>query len=358
MKHLRRHLAASLTVASIILFISTAGAEKLGNAVLWVKSSAAYRCCVQQAYSNAMARLERLAKGKKPGTWCVVLDADETVISNVRFQADIQRKGEEFSKEAWTAWCEQAASKALPGAKEFCALAKKLGGRVIIVTNRKEPPLRAATVKNLKEQGIPFDLVLLREGPYAYDRSKRMRREDIRKGTVKTLPPGVTLPPLEIVMKVGDQTHDIYDSEKLSFKDVKDRFAEDLVIIPNPMYGDWQREEKPSPAPAPSAAKATRSSGAISWQAAMKKVGEEVVVEDAVVKVYIPPRGPAKLNFTSPWWKGLTVVVFNADRFGDLKRFEGKIVRVSGRVTTWTSRSGRKTIQIKISDPSQIEIVK
>ena len=236
-----RYVFAAFLLAGLIAFTVSASAEKvkLTNDIAWVKAADAYKCCVHQAYANAMNRLRKLAKDEKPGTWCVVLDADETVISNVPFQAKLQATGEEYSSDNWNDWCLKAKAKALPGAKEFCKLAKELGGKVIIITNRKQPPLQNATVKNLKEVGIPFDACLLREGPYARDRSKKLRRTDVEKGAVKTLPEGKKLPPLKIVMRVGDQTHDLYEDKKLGFEDVKDRLGTDLVIIPNPMYGDW-----------------------------------------------------------------------------------------------------------------------
>jgi len=109
---------------------------------------------------------------------------------------------------------------------------------VIILTNR-QGDLKEVTEKNLRKIDFPYDILLLREGPYAKDRTKVMRREAIRKGTVKTLPAGVKLPPLEIAMLAGDQTHDLYDSYKLNFEDIKERFGRDFIILPNPMYGDW-----------------------------------------------------------------------------------------------------------------------
>ena len=340
--------------------------EKLPNDVVWVKRSTTYKCCVQQAYLNAMDRLRGLAEDKKAGTWCVVLDADETIISNVTFQMT----GLPFSQKRWGEWCKKSASPALPGAKEFCALARELGGNVIIITNRKSY-LRDATAKNLKNINFPYDLLLLREGPYAKDKSKELRREDIRKGTVKTLPAGVKLPPLEIVMLAGDQTHDLYDSHKLNFNDVKDRFAKDFIIIPNPMYGSaWANPPMysdpgavrsagmPQKKPAKEVESSRSGSGAITWQEALGEVGKNVVVEAEIVSVYDPaPRGkggPVKLNTDYNWQESLTILLFNKDgEFGDPARFKGKKVRVSGKVGIY-----QDTTQLTVAGPDDIEIVK
>ena len=231
----------SLTALAVLLLLvpvtGQARRVKLSNDIAWVMVAEAYKCCVEQAYLNAMTRLKDLTDGEAPGTWCVVLDADETIISNVVFQAELQAAGQEYSSKAWDAWCRRKASTLLPGAKEFCQLARKLGGKVIIITNRKGH-LRDVTVANLKTLGVPFDACLLRGGPYADDRSKEMRRNAVEKGTIQTRPAGVKLPPLSILMLAGDQTHDLY-SEHKSFKTVKDRFGIDYIIIPNPMYGRW-----------------------------------------------------------------------------------------------------------------------
>ena len=351
MKRFLRLSVVTLSFASVLALSACCHAEKvhLTPDVAWVRASDAYRCCVEQAYLNAMNRLRERAKGMKPGTWCVVLDADETVISNVRFQAELQASGGDFTNEAWTAWCKRGEATLLPGAGEFCSLAKELGGKVIIVTNRKEI-VKDATLKNLTDAGLTYDVCLVREGPYAEDRSKVLRREAIEKGTVATLPEGMTLPPLRILMLCGDQTHDLYKHEE-SFDSVKDRFAADLVIIPNPMYGDWYKSslayiesEKPS---------AEAPAEAITWKEAMGKVGENVLVEGTIVKVYVPDRGPAKLNFDENWRESLTVAVFGAEKFGDLRSsYLDKKVRVSGKVDKW-----RDSVQIKVSDPSQIQVI-
>ena len=351
MKRSSRFYIGTLAIVFVLALSVCGHAEKihLTPDVAWARAAEAYRCCTQQAYLNAMSRLRELAKDEKPGTWCVVLDADETVISNVRFQAELQASGGDFTNEAWTDWCNRAEATLLPGAKEFCALAKDLGGKVIIVTNRKAI-VKAATLKNLTAIGLPYDVCLVREGPYAKDRSKVLRREAIKKGTIATLPEGMTLPPLKILMLCGDQTHDLYKHEE-SFDSIKDRFAADLVIIPNPMYGDWYKSsgayiesEKPSVA-APAEA--------ITWKEAMEKVGQDVLVEGTIVNVYVPDRGPAKLNFDKNWHDSLTVAVFGAEKFGDLRSgYLDKKVRISGKVDRW-----KDSVQIKVSDPSQIQVI-
>ncbi len=365
MKEKTRMLVLTLLLATLPAIPAAAGAVTLPTDITWVMSADTYKECVQQAYLNAMNRLKKLAEGKEAGSWCVVLDADETIISNVRFQADLAAKKQGYSKTAWNAWCSRAESPVLPGVIEFLDLVHTLGGKIIIITNRQSP-LREPTVKNLTEQGIPFDLCLLREGTYKDDRTKTVRRSDIEKGTVKDLPLGKKLPPLEILMLAGDQTHDLY--ERGSFADMKDRFGKDLIIIPNPMYGDWTQaaddfklSSSASRAPAPVKTEAAPESAspeeAITWQEAMDRIGDTVTVDATIVNVYDPAargkKGPVKLNTDRNWNDSLTIVLFNKnDQFGDPARFNGKRVRARGKVSTY-----QDAVQLTVFGPDDIEIV-
>jgi 5'-nucleotidase (lipoprotein e(P4) family) len=241
MKRVGMVFAALLVTALCALTGAGLAAQiRLSNDIAWVSSSDAYKCCVQQAYADAGRRLRDLSREGRPGVWCVVFDADETIISNVEFQASLQARGITYSGQAWDEWCNKGKATALPGAREFCATVRERGGKVVIITNRQEA-VKRATLRNLDALGFGYDACLFREGPYGADRSKAVRRADLERGTLKTLPEGKRLPPLKILMLVGDQTHDLYNDKEMGFKDVKERFSRDLVIIPNPMYGDWEK---------------------------------------------------------------------------------------------------------------------
>ncbi|MEI6634706.1 MAG: HAD family acid phosphatase [Chlamydiota bacterium] len=333
---------------------------KLPNDIAWVSASDSYKACVLQTWMGAGMRLREIAKAEKPGTWCVVLDADETIISNIEFQKGLALKGTGHSSGSWDEWCNKGTATVLPGAKEYCALVRELGGKVIVITNR-EAPTKAATVKNLADLGFACDAVLFREGPYAKDRMKTARREDLQKGALKTLAEGRSLPPLKIVMLGGDQVHDLYDSEKLSFEQVKDRFGRDLIILPNPMYGDWMKngvyvetaEAQPPAGETGKEGAVPAAPGAITPKAAAGKIGEGVVVEGKVASVRTRERGPDSLYFEGEGKEGLSLALFDAGKSDDAKaKYEGKKIRVHGKVTEY-----RGAAQIKVSDPAKIEVL-
>jgi 5'-nucleotidase (lipoprotein e(P4) family) len=366
-------LAILIALVLLIPLSAAAGTVTLPNDIAWVMTADTYRMCCQQAYLNAINRLRVLAEGRKPGTWCVVLDADETIISNVQFQAEQAASGAGYSRDAWNAWCQRMEATAIPGAIEFLSAVRELGGKIIIVTNR-QAPLHEPTVKNLEKIKIPFDLCLTREGAYKDDRSKVQRRSDIEKGTLKDLPLGKRMPALEILMLAGDQTHDLYEGK--TYDEVKDRFGTNLIIVPNPMYGDWagatfkvpagaapaRRPVSARPAaeeePAVSAPPRARSGeSAITWQEAMDRVGQTVTVEAQIVSVYDPAErgrtGPVKLNTDRDWKTSLTIILFNKDgQFGDPSRFDGKTVRAKGKVSIY-----QDSVQLSVFGPDTIEIV-
>jgi 5'-nucleotidase (lipoprotein e(P4) family) len=171
--------------------------------------------------------------GKKPGTWAVALDADETLISNIEYEKELVELGQHSEDELWMDWVARQAAEPLPGALEFLDLVEALGGRIAIVTNRQERDC-PATRANLEAFDVPFDVLLCRTD----DGEKEPRWEKVEKGTA-----AMEVPPVEIVMWLGDNINDFPDmtqesrfSSPQAFGDFGGRF----FIFPNPSYGSWQ----------------------------------------------------------------------------------------------------------------------
>jgi 5'-nucleotidase (lipoprotein e(P4) family) len=165
----------------------------------------------------------------------VVLDADETVIDNSTYQLERSRVGLGFTDETWDAWVRREEAGALPGAGEFIALVRSLGGRVAIVTNRTEAQC-PATRSNFMKLGILVDVMLCRP-PESSDKNPRFAA--VREGRAAE-----GIPALEIVMWVGDNIQDfpaltqsLRDAAASALADFGTRF----IVLPNPMYGSWER---------------------------------------------------------------------------------------------------------------------
>ena len=106
------------------------------DSIRWVRDSAEYRAAVLQTYRLATAHVEREAAGRAAGAWAVVLDADETVISNLTYQAERAQAGLGYSTDSWAAWVRRREATPLPGAAAFLTRVRALGGKIAIVTNR------------------------------------------------------------------------------------------------------------------------------------------------------------------------------------------------------------------------------
>lgn len=198
----------------------------------WVRNSAEYQAILLQTYTLATERLERKAAGKAAGTWAVALDADETVISNSLYQKELFEQEQTYSRDTWNAWARRQEATALPGARQFLEHARRLGGKIAIVTNRTTE-ICDATEANFQALKLPFDVILCRSD----DRRKEPRWESVQNGTASP-----ELPPLEILMWLGDNIEDFpgWNQEKRTNGDFGD-FGDKFLVIPNPMYGSWPR---------------------------------------------------------------------------------------------------------------------
>ncbi len=200
--------------------------------VHWVRNSAEYPALVHQAYVLAGERLEDLAAGRTAGTWAVALDADETVIDNSQYQKELFERGESYSRQSWYAWAARREATALPGAREFLERVRRMGGKIAIVTNRDQV-ICADTEANFHALALPYDVILCRQG----ESRKEPRWQQVADGTAAS-----GLPPLEILMWLGDNIRDFPDLAQdirsgpdSAFRDFGRRF----FAIPNPMYGSW-----------------------------------------------------------------------------------------------------------------------
>lgn len=204
----------------------------LGREVHWVRTSAEYRALSEQVYTSAAERLEALAAGREPGTWAVIMDADETILDNSEFQRRLIEAGEEFEESAWDAWVLEEAAEAVPGSVEFTHLVHRLGGRVAVVTNRHEgicPPTR----RNLEALGARADVVLCETDTSQKEPRFRM----VREGTTPA-----SLPPLDVVLWIGDNIRDFPDLDqdlRAAPREALEAFGRTYFLLPNPQYGSW-----------------------------------------------------------------------------------------------------------------------
>ena len=229
--------------------------------MLWVKHAAEYGAITRQVYQSAGDDLQAFIDDESwsamPGypktaglPPAVVLDVDETVVSNVDFQLAFERP---FTNRKMYDFYQQHEAIPVPGVVEFVARTRDLGVEVFFVTNRPcEPitgrvhpcPQKAWTVEEIRSIGIDTDAdhVLL-AGERGWDRAKLSRREHIAAEH-------------RVIMLFGDDLGDFWPCVRTSLygpctepatKESRAQVVEDhghlwgrgWYIVPGPMHGSW-----------------------------------------------------------------------------------------------------------------------
>jgi len=205
------------------------------DSIRWVRDAAEYRAAVVQTYRAVAAHVEREAAARTAGSWAVVLDADETIISNLTYQAERASAGLPYSAESWTAWVKRREATPLPGAAAFLARVRALGGRIAIVTNRLDSECDD-TIAVFTRERLVYDAMLCRPNGSPSDKNHRFE-------AVQTGQTAASAAPLEVVAYVGDNIRDfpglsqqVKDTGPAAF----DAFGTRFFVLPNPMYGSWQ----------------------------------------------------------------------------------------------------------------------
>ena len=200
---------------------------------LWYQNAAEVDALYQQGYNVATNKLKELLKQPTNKPYSIVLDIDETVLSNIPFQVKMIKDGTAFNPKLWDEWVQKAEATPVAGAKEFLQFADKNKVQIYYISDRTDAQVDA-TIKNLEAQGLPVQgrdhLMFKKEG----DKSKEGRRQEVLKHT-------------NLVMLFGDNLVDFAefstksetDRDKM-FEQLKSEFGDKFIIFPNPMYGSWE----------------------------------------------------------------------------------------------------------------------
>lgn len=207
----------------------------LSTGVSWVDRAAEYHAALIQTYRLATARAEAAAATRQAGTWAVVLDADETAITNVIYQVERERAGLSYSVESWHAWVARREAAPLPGVAPFLTRVRALGGRIAIVTNRLGSEC-ADTEALFQAHALAYDVMLCRPDGTPSDKNPRFAA--VAAGNWPGAPG-----PLDVVAFVGDNIQDfpsLSQALRGQAEAAYERFGVDFFLVPNPMYGSWQ----------------------------------------------------------------------------------------------------------------------
>ncbi|MEM9412100.1 MAG: HAD family acid phosphatase, partial [Planctomycetota bacterium] len=228
------------------------------DALLWLQTSAEYEAITRQSFRLAELNLGQalvdpawtasLEQQKMFSTNpnglaklppAVILDVDETVLDNSKYQSRLIENNEEFSPDSWNSFCREESSPAIPGAVEFIQACRDARITVLYVTNRSVE-IEYATRRNLISAGLldidDPDLLFTKYERKEWSSNKASRREYLALR-------------YRILMSLGDDLNDFIDlgrrpsSKKRKEEAAKysDWWGHRWVTLPNPNYGGWER---------------------------------------------------------------------------------------------------------------------
>jgi len=209
--------------------------EQLEGATLWYQKAAEMKLSYLQSYAYGKQLLDKNLtnkQGEKPAA--VVLDLDETVLNNSPYEGMLIKNQQVYTDETWDDWVKLAQADILPGAEDFIRYAQNKGVEVFYISNRPHD-LLGYTLQNLQTLELPnadSTHILLKKD--TSDKTKR--RSQVSES-------------YEILVFVGDNLTDyseLYaDRNEAMAKDLVEQHQDELlnrfVMLPNPMYGEWEK---------------------------------------------------------------------------------------------------------------------
>lgn len=210
--------------------------EYLMQSVLWYQRSGEMRALYFQGYNIAKYSLDNyLEKDKSQKKKAVIVDIDETILNNSPYEGRIILGDSSYSNLNWDDWINQSNADTLPGALSFLNYAKSRGVEVFYISNRLSSQIEP-TLKNLKKFDFPFadenHLLFLSDK----NSSKDLRRKKVAADYDIALLCGDNLGDLSSAFEIREENQ-LNDSINKYSADFGQRF----IILPNPMYGDWQK---------------------------------------------------------------------------------------------------------------------
>lgn len=219
------------------------------HGVLWMQTSAEYQTLTQLAFSQATGAFEdalhdRNGKAALEQTNdssllppAIVVDIDETILDNSRFQGRLVIDRSEYKEGVWRRWIQKRKAEPVPGALEFLHYVASRGVTIFYVTNR-DASQESDTRANLLAFNLPLrtdiDVVLSKNENGWSSSDKGSRRSHICKD-------------FRVLILVGDDLGDFVSGAKdepqarVKLANThKSMWGKRWILIPNPLYGSWE----------------------------------------------------------------------------------------------------------------------
>ena len=247
---------ALVLVAALSAFSGTAAraqdavpASDMLLATLWTQRAIEYKANALTVFTLARIRLDEAladkswtaAPGEQKGDYqglppAVILDVDETLIDNSRYQVWMLKNNQSFSTRTWNEFCAAQISTAIPGALEFVKYADSRGVKVFYITNR-DAVTEKDTRENMQKLGFPMggnvDTFLMQNEQPGWGSAKSSRRAVVTKD-------------YRVLLNIGDNFGDFDDRYRGSEADRIKAYEADMpywgkqwLMIANPTYGSF-----------------------------------------------------------------------------------------------------------------------
>jgi len=221
------------------------------NSVLWMQTAGEYWALASSTYESARRAID---SGLRNRSWtaateqqgnfgrlppAVILDLDETVLDNMRFQDQLVLDRSGYDGAVWGKWVASRNASLVPGAADFVHYAESRKVNVFFVTNRTDKE-ETDTVENLKALGInatPDSVLCNSENGWTSDKSPRRLFLSAK---------------YRILALVGDDMNDFVsvtgqspEQRVETAKKYAKNWGARWFLIPNPTYGSWERSLYP-----------------------------------------------------------------------------------------------------------------
>lgn len=199
---------------------------------LFQQQAAEYRALCFQAFNMARQRVnEILQTTGKPKA--IITDIDETILDNSAYDVHQTLQGKDYESNSWTQWISMSRADTVPGAAAFLKYAASKGITIFYITNREEKE-RSGTLLNLQKFNLPNAdnaHLILKQGVS----SKEPRRQQISDTYDVILLLGDNLADFSSMFDKKTTTERNHNADNMAAE-----FGKRFIIIPNPVYGDWE----------------------------------------------------------------------------------------------------------------------
>ncbi len=202
-------------------------------ASLFMQRAAEYHALCLQSYNIAQLRLNELLQTSSSKPKAIITDLDETALDNSASEVHQDLQGKSFDPVQWAEWTAMGQADTVPGALSFFKYAASKNVEIFYITNRDEKD-RAGTLQNLQRFNFPNAdnaHLLVRQNTSG----KEVRRQQVMMDH-------------DVVLLLGDNLSDFSDlfdkksteQRLLAVQQLSGQFGNRYIILPNPVYGDWE----------------------------------------------------------------------------------------------------------------------